>query len=414
MKVCKVLTYLSDDGLSYVINENLFIKTIIKKNYFIDCLKNDNKQISWDSLDDLIISDKKEIKHIDRPIEKQEIKNDIILNDDDDIINLISSINDNVNLEITENIKNNICPFCKSICIDSDTLTCSNCGIELRDNVDSTQEWRGYNGEDNCDSSSFRCGNINNPFCPKNSIGTVLSGSLNNSLKKIHYWDSYDPKERTLIKDFEDITNICSKNNISEKIIETTKILYYNINKCKKINGDNLILKNRKGMKGTSLLFASYINNRPFKPSVISKIFNVDQKKLTKACATFLKLVAISKEISYFNEDIVGNPNCYIENFFHKYKNIPKDYKKLAIDIARNSIDLYIVANHTPISIAAGALIIMSDVKKLNITTDIIINNIGISETTIIKVYNKMKENINIIIDNEATKYILLKTRNIK
>ncbi len=418
--------HLVNDDLSCVIHRNVFKKyvindststqvNVIKKNHFKDYCKENvsqNNQISWDTLDDLIISDKPEIK-IEKKINKElPLEKKIVLNDDDDILNIISSINDTVNSEIVENIKNNICPYCKSNCIDSDTLTCSECGIELRDNIDSTQEWRGYNGEDTNDASTFRCGNINNPFCPKNSIGTVLSGSLSNSLKKMHYWESYDPKERSLIKEFEEIYNVCSKNNISDKIIETTKILYYNVNKCKKKNGDNIILKNRKGMKGTSLLFASIINNRPLKTVKIAKMFDVDLKKLTKACATFLKLMSISNDIS-FDEELIGTPYCHIENFFHKYPNLSKDCKKLALDIAKNSIDLCIVTNHTPISIAAGSLMVMADVKNIYITPETIISNIGISETTVSKVYNKIKEHKNVVIDNEATKYILLKTRNI-
>jgi transcription initiation factor TFIIIB Brf1 subunit/transcription initiation factor TFIIB len=393
-------------------NEKLYIPS---KNYFKETIREDiyipnknffktRKMITLEDLEEQIISDNKPIKII---VPKEEPKKKkVIINEDDELLNLACGINDK-----DENVvvKDNVCPFCKQT-IEEDTTTCINCGSEFRENVDFTQEWRGYNGEDSKDESSFRCSMVNNMYF-QNSNTIVLAGSFNNRMKRIHLWESSNYKDRSLSKIYDYMTEICVKNKISESTIEIAKTMYHHIKQYDDKENESTKVRGIKGLISACVYYASIDNKRPIDPLLIIKMFDITKEKFKKGKSDF-KTITSNSDIS-FGENQFETPYFYIDDFCRKYDTITKEFKQLAIDIARNSIDLCLVTNHTPISIAAGAIMLMADIKNIVITPSIIKKKINISETTINKVYNKLKANRDCVSDNEATKYILKTSRNI-
>jgi transcription initiation factor TFIIIB Brf1 subunit/transcription initiation factor TFIIB len=142
---------------------------------------------------------------------------------EDEIDNLLYGLDLNkvTNIEISNDNK---CISCKSnkLVIDNAKgyLVCQDCAVINEEFLDKNHE---FNGDIN---GTSRYGCPSNYFFPKSALGTKISSKSFNRLSAIQRQGQMPYKEKSLMEVLERIQNKCKKYNITQTIIDTSKILY--------------------------------------------------------------------------------------------------------------------------------------------------------------------------------------------
>jgi transcription initiation factor TFIIIB Brf1 subunit/transcription initiation factor TFIIB len=331
---------------------------------------------------------------------------------EENIWNLFNDINlNNSNKSDSENC--NSCNSENSIVQDDKEgyLVCTNCGTINNELLDHTPEWNSFNTDY---ISSGRCGLATNFFLPKSSLGTTMAGSNYNRLKKLQNWGSMPYKERSLYLVIDEINTRCEKYGIKKNIIDDAKLMYKKISESKHTIGKNkgkyIIIRglNRKSVIGACVFYACKLNNDTRSPKEIAKIFGLKITDITKGCKQFLSLIDDYNSVDKLDSSI---PEHFVKRFCNALK-IHKQYTEIALTIASNIKKLGIVSDHTPPSVAAGSILLMSKMNKLTLTKKSISNKFSISEVTISKIYNKIEEYRYILIDSNKTDQIINEYKN--
>jgi transcription initiation factor TFIIB len=334
---------------------------------------------------------------------------------DDDLFTLLDDIvyDDNeIDAESDEHGKCDdkkiYCEYCKSDdnIIEDFTLgiiVCKNCGSVITNIMDNNPEWRQYNEDGK--AGNGRCSVVTSHFLPQSSLGTNISGMGRSKIKILHSWSKMPYKERSLNIVLKEIQAKCESANILKCIEHDGKILYKNISECKHIGGDNngkyIIIrgKNRKSLIAACVFFACKRKGHTRSPKEIASIFGLKYTEITKGCKTFLKLMKIKKMSYEYNTSM---PEHFIPRFC-KELNINKNYIAHTFQIVKNIQKLNIASEHTPISIATGAILLVVELNNLPITRKMIATAFEVSEVTITKAYRKLYEYKKYILNTELT-----------
>lgn len=325
--------------------------------------------------------------------------------------NTIDDILNNVNQKIiTKN--NNTCNNCNSSNILFESLksyyVCDDCGTIIQELLDKGPEW--CNFDDNYHQNNSRCGNATNQFLPESSMGTIIGGKGYSRLRILQSWNQMPYKERSLSEVLQHIDSKLKNYKISKSIIDNAKILYKNISEIKHnsgINkGKNIIIRglNRRGLIAACAFYGAKLQGIPRSPKEIADIFDLKLPQVTKGCRKFLELM--DYQVNYNLK--TSEAKDFIERYAHKL-NIKKNHIDFAIKIATNITKLDIASDHQPTSIAAGSILLMSELTNTSINKKIISDLFRISEVTITKTYKKIIIYKSIIINDEITNKLIEK-----
>jgi len=365
--------------------------------------------------------DKKNIK-TETETEKGDIWDilDQIREKNDSETNIIHNQSDDNNTDygkLSEPRERNICNQCgeKNSFIEdpyTNIIVCIKCGIVKDELVDGNPEWRQYNNDDTRGDTVSRCGCPSNYFFPRSSQGTIMSRCSNNRLKRKQKWNSMVYKERSLTKEFDFIHKVCKDNGIKKDIIDTAKIMYKKISECKwkcgKNEGGTIITRgpNRIGLMAICVGKACETNKEPRSNENLSKMFGINETKLTKANGKFEKIIKHCDDPYIFEQLHASEPDDYIRCHCIKLK-IPKNDIDLAVRIANNCRKMKLVTDHNARSVAAGTILVMVDYCNLDIDKKDIAILSKISDVTITKIYNKIVPFVDTLVDDDATKHII-------
>ena len=335
-----------------------------------------------------------------------------------DYINKISKIYDvdesiitikkekHVKIEDINIIKEFHCDRCNTNGIIEDTahgiLVCKNCSIVKSNIVNFTSDWNNYN--DSKKEKSRNCHPIS-ALLPQSSTATIISGSCSNRIKTLHNWNNMPYKERSLNETFKLIQEVCSIAKISKCIEDDAKIKFKLISDCKHISGKNIgkpiIIRgeNRKSLIAECLNEACNAKglNRP--PKEIAKLFGT---KHTKGRKIYQKLMAVKNVSVKIN---FPKPDSFIDRFCN-HLNLKKMFKEQCLQIARNVQKIKIASVHNSLSIATGAVFLMSHVNNLNITKKTIAAYFYVSQVTISKTFHKIEPFTKILINDDICNVI--------
>lgn len=314
------------------------------------------------------------------------------------------------NVDVDKNVEEDGCPMCNK----TDTLVknykdgiivCNECGIICNEILDHNPEWNSGSGS----KGGGRYGMATNFFLPKSSLGTSIAGPSYNRLKRLHLWGAMPYRERSLYMVLDDITTRCKKNGIKKYIIDDAKLMYKKISEYKHVKGKNknkfIIIRgsNRKSIIAACVFYACKLNGDTRSPREMANIFDLKLTEITRGCKKFLPLMK-----NYENMYRLGSskPEHFIARFCVALDVKKKDIK-LAKKIAKNIRDLGLVTDHTPPSVAAGSILLMSKINGINLTKKSISDTFGISEVTVTKIYKKIVEYKNIIASDKKTQQLL-------
>lgn len=308
------------------------------------------------------------------------------------------------------------CVECKSDSLIEDTkngaIVCTECGMVNSNIIDHGAEWRSFDGK----TGNERCSFVTNHFLPQSSLGTTIGGYGRNRIKILHSWSAMPYKERSRNNVIKEIESRCRSANIVKRVEDDAKIIYVNISECKHPSGKNagkpIIIrgKNRKSLIAACVYIACKRSNEARSPKNIADIFKLTPPDITKGRRTLSKLMQIKKMEYNFNSAL---PEHFIPRYCKELR-LKKDFIDDAIKIARNIKKLNIASVHTPLSVATGCILLLAEIKGINVTKKDIANKFGVSEVTIGKAYSKLKPCSKIITDDKLTDKAVHKIDEIK
>lgn len=314
--------------------------------------------------------------------------------------------------------KEDYCKNCntdKVIQIDG-YYTCKLCGSQLTSVIDNSQEWRYYGQFDN-KSDPSRCGMPINELIPEISMGSIMALSNNDSygtrrIRKIQTWNSITYKESTLIKSFNNITNVSNNNDINPCIIEEAKIMFkkvYEIS-CKKTK--------KNSMEAASLQLACKIKGYPRNTNEMAKMFGISTRDMRKGANNFEELWRVisdreKKENNANYDDYNSDDNINDMNDDVKYYEPNSSLASLRRSCSRlglsesifevcKDICIYVEDNkclykHIPSSRTAGCIYFTCNMLNVNINKINVGKVCQVSEVTISKCFQillKFKDDI--------------------
>ena len=293
-------------------------------------------------------------------------------------------------LKLKEINKENCCDNLNNYNIQENTIICNKCNNCITNILDSP-EWRYYGSEDSKNRDPTRCGMALNILLPDSSVGTIVSNQFSKDksmfqVKKYQQWTSMTYKERSLYKVFNQITDICNKNNLPQIIINESKSLYKIISDIKISRGNN-----RTGIIAACIYFACKNCNVSRSTKEISELFNIKVSILTKGCKNFQNILNMS---NYENKNRIKVNTIIPENFIERFCNRLSLKNEDIINIKNLEQKIYslnIINDIRPDSFASGCILLYSNYNKLNITKKQISDISKISEVTINKCLKKIE-----------------------
>jgi transcription initiation factor TFIIIB Brf1 subunit/transcription initiation factor TFIIB len=308
-----------------------------------------------------------------------------------------------------------ICSNCGSTDLIEDSsngIILCGCGQVKGELFDYRTESRIY--DDDGKAENTRCNKITNVLLPQSSLGTRLPYNIRGSLQKLQTWSAMPYRERSLYNDFKKIAEKCEKLSLKKNIQETANIFYAAAKSCKYQEGANqnkFIItrgKNNRGIQSGCIWISCKANSHPIIAKDIAAIYELTIKELNKGVKTLLKHLHMKE----FNINIETMKS---ESYVKKYcleLNVKTEYMNEAINIAYNINRLNLASEHTQFSIAATSVLIMAENNNINTMTKKRLRKMfGVSEVTISKTYNKIKNIKHILNNNEAVDKVLIKIK---
>lgn len=295
-------------------------------------------------------------------------------------------------------------------------IFCS-CGNVIETTLfDSGVERRNYDGED---TDMFKGGMVYNKLLPQSSLGTRVTAR--GRIKKLHIWVAMPYKERSDNIMFKRIHAVCQKHNIYKKIEDDAKIMCKRMSgtthKTGKNKGKPIITRgfNRSGIVAACLFIACRRNDETRSVKEIAHYFEITEKDVNKGIRSLLAILD--------DDEIVKDIGTSKVVHFIRRKcdelHIQKKYTDEAYTIANNIDKLNVGSNHTTYSLAAASIMLTAEIYKLNNITKKQLSQTfcGLSDVTIGKTYNQIKDLRDILTNNrlvEEIKQEILKQKNKK
>ena len=204
--------------------------------------------------------------------------------------------------------------------------TCLKCGLKIETIIDSGQEWRCYNNDDNKGNDPARCDMPTNELLPKTSMGSLVGYSryetfTTKRMRNINNWYSIPYKESTLMETFNNITIMAMNSGLNQCIIEEAKYLYKKVSEVKSSRRTK-----KEGMKAGAIFLACKLKGVPRNTTEIAKICHMkNSKTLRKSIKCFEEIwnILTQKEKQQnIDSNQVGNQisNLDVVNHITKYK----------------------------------------------------------------------------------------------
>ncbi|VBB18375.1 transcription initiation factor IIB [Yasminevirus sp. GU-2018] len=294
------------------------------------------------------------------------------------------------------------CPDCGSTNFIEDytkgIIFCG-CGQVIDTIFDNGMERRNHDGDDN---DNVKSGMVHNRLLPQSSLGTSVTAK--GRLKKLHIWNAMPYKERSDNIMFKKIHNVCVVYGIVRKIEDDAKILCKRVSgtvhKTGKNKGKPIITRgfNRSGIVAGCLFIACRRNDETRAVKEIAFYFDISERDVNKGIRS---LLAILDDDSIVKDIGTSKVIHFIRRKCDELQ-IKNKYTEIAKTIANNIDKLNIASNHTTYSLAAASILLMADMHGLKSITKKKLSQTfcGLSDVTIGKTYNQIKDLRRILIDD--------------
>jgi transcription initiation factor TFIIB len=255
------------------------------------------------------------------------------------------------------------CSDCKIPCITHGLYQweCKKCGMILEQFIDSSAEWRQFDGNR---SDLVRASTVINNLLPDSSKGTIIMNSSKSTanqrrVQKVHQWSAMSYKERSLNNIFQDITlrsmNGCILGNVTRLAHE----FYKTISEMYTARGPL-----RKGLIAACLFMACKKQGVPRTCQEIAEIFQITDKWVTRGNKKFIELWnQAGKEYITYNGDYQSMD--YLARFCSKLYQDNGDFLKVSRNVSVYCRNNSILSQNTPVSVAASSIYMATIILKI-------------------------------------------------
>ena len=327
---------------------------------------------------------------------------------DEQIDNLLMGVD--LDKKPEQTIGKKVCKNCKSSELVIDTtkghMVCMDCAVINEEYLDKNPEYA--NDAENSNNSRYGC--PTNFFFPKSSLGTKIISKGYNRLSIIQKQGQMPYKEKSLLDVLERIQAKCKKYNITQSVIDSAKILYKKVSESTHVKGKrkgkNIIMRciNRRSMIAACLFYACKLQKEARSPKEIADIYELEIKHVNRGCRKFCDIIDVNNGM--FCQFKSSQSTDFIERFAKKLS-IDKQYIDIAKDVSNNIHKLDLASTHEPPSVAAGCIMLVDCVYKLNISKKDISTVFSISDVTISKTFRKIWPYHKILLSNRITDLII-------
>ena len=288
----------------------------------------------------------------------------------------------------------NICPRCNAR--DSKVtdgrlgeIVCQNCGLVFEERIiDDTYEKRQFNNENGGNKGESRIGG---PMKAGEGVGSNLIIYDKNGQARRARGGNATYNQTPIERNFEEIEKILGNQDIKKSLIEDTKDIYNQVTKVLKMKGRNL-----KTMICAMYFIASRKANLSKSFKEISKMFNIDEKRIKKAY-NYIKTVVVN---SLSPEQLNDTINNYIRSFCEE-NGENNTFIQLASDIAKNINESGLLEGRNTRTITGISLLLASKLVQTTKLNKKIICDEFATENTMDTVFEKIKIALDKIIPAE-------------
>jgi transcription initiation factor TFIIIB Brf1 subunit/transcription initiation factor TFIIB len=299
------------------------------------------------------------------------------------------------------------CIYCKTknslkIIIGESVKQCMECGRDNKKLFDETAEWRTF---ESTTENLARCSGLADNYLQDSATGSTIATKGYNRMKQINNWVAMTPKQRSKMSIINRIKGCCTKGEFKKCTINDVISIFLELTSGT-IEYDSSVIRglNKITIASAIATYCCKKNGEPRTPEEIVEIFQINIDDLTNAIRSFEELCQL-KGKSYVIKN--SQPEEFLLRLAPKLKVVTMQNIEIAMRIAINTKKINICAKHTPTSIAAASVMLMSCLKELNLKSATVSEVFRITVSTCDKVLEKLKKYAKIITNDEATEKVV-------
>lgn len=283
------------------------------------------------------------------------------------------------------------CPVCQedSVKIDGSTVVCISCGVEIDDIISDRAEWHNFE-DSNGPGKAERCTQFKNSLYVEGSLSTGIAAPGFNSsrgrklLCKLQSWQMMPSKERTLKDDCDMISYVCAE-RLPTCVVRTAHTLLKMVEEECRSRGESHRGDIRAGLIASVVLNSSKINKYHVSHKELADWFEIEETYVTQGNKIFFRLMCHKIQLL----DARTTHSDHINKFCTDL-GLSQEVRGMAHEITNKVVDLGILRENTPGSIAAACIFFVVNIYGLSISRKLVSKQCKVSEATISKAYNKL------------------------
>lgn len=250
---------------------------------------------------------------------------------------------------------------------------CKACGCIIGDRIiDEYSEWRTF-ANDTSSNDPNRVGGPSNPLLQDSGLSTIISKvDVTLSSSQLSRWQNrgaLSSTDRSLLVAFKEIGRVADLMDLPQVIRDRASELFKQIDDLKSMRG-----RSSDGIIAASLYIACRQEGVPRTFREIGALTKVPKKEIGRCYKFMLKVLETNLETI--------NTSDFMSRFCSKLE-LPNEIVKAATHVAKEAVNMGIVAGKCPISVAAAGIYLVSQLSREKRTQKDIAGVAGVSEVTI-------------------------------
>jgi transcription initiation factor TFIIIB Brf1 subunit/transcription initiation factor TFIIB len=285
-------------------------------------------------------------------------------------------------------------------------ITCSVCAFTDTDIIDASAEWRFYGAEGNKgEADPTRCGMPSNNLFENNLTCTFQAGHSASYKKNIssliRYTNSSNltHKDKTLLGDIQQLTNLGLEANFTQCIIDNAITIHKQIITYLKESDVHFRSENRDSILFGDFDLACKRLNVPRTVKEFAALWSCDIQTVTAGCKIVQTVFAQIEQNTHDSQKITSKhtqASSFIDRFCSNLQIRSPAFSKLCTFILPKIKAINSMSQHTPQSVAAGTILFLANNTNMlppnYITKDQLSRATGVSDVTIAKINTKLFE----------------------
>ena len=303
--------------------------------------------------------------------------------------------------------QNTCCQDQSNLVISEDGfITCSVCAFTDTAIIDASAEWRFYGADNNKgEADPTRCGMPSNNLFENNLTCTFQAGHSTSYKKNIssliRYTNSSNltHKDKTLLGDIQQLTNLGLEANFTQCIIDNAITIHKQIITYLKESDVHFRSENRDSILFGDFDLACKRLNVPRTVKEFAALWSCDIQTVTAGCKIAQTVFAQIEQNTHDSQKITSKhtqASSFIARFCSNLDIRNADFVKLCTFILGKSKGIHSISQHTSQSVAAGTILFLANYTNMlppnYITKDQLSRATGVSDVTIAKLNTKLLE----------------------